>query len=244
MLPTPRITRWFQIHSFQSFSRDNNYSDPKHYEWLKQPHDFPIYMQKVFEQIPASVMYPIEEVKGLFGTYLTSTFAYMMALAILEKVDQISIFGFEMGSGTEYAYQRPCGEFLIGYARAKGIEVNVPDNSQLLRGRMYGYEDDMIGLSQLLEVRLALLRAQYTDAERKFFISQGRNALLAEIFGGKTEITNEMAIAEQTAMMEASALANMVNGARKEVEIMIKVTDSHNGLKAVEDVLKEEVVTD
>ena len=43
--------------------------------------------------------------------------------------------------GTEYDHQKACVEYLLGYARAKGIEVVIPKESALLKQPYaYGYE--------------------------------------------------------------------------------------------------------
>ena len=38
---------------------------------------------------------------------------------------EIDVYGVDMRHETEYATQRPCMEYWVGYARGKGIEVNI-----------------------------------------------------------------------------------------------------------------------
>ena len=72
--------------------------------------------------------------------YFTSTFAYMMGLAIHEKFDVIELYGIDMENNTEYGYQRPCGEFWIGLALGRGIKVTLPEPCLLCQAPLYGYE--------------------------------------------------------------------------------------------------------
>jgi hypothetical protein len=76
--------------------------------------------------------------------YLESSIAYMVAQALLElkPVDRIAIFGVDLHCESEYAYQRPNLEYLIGLARGKGIKVYIPPQSALCshaHGVPYGF---------------------------------------------------------------------------------------------------------
>ncbi len=110
----------------------------------------PVVMLDAQPDIKMSVRYPIEEVTRLIGKtangtpYLESSIAYMMAMAILELKpgDKIGIWGVDLHCDSEYAYQRPNLEYLIGLARGRGIRVIVPPQSALLShqaGVPYGY---------------------------------------------------------------------------------------------------------
>lgn len=74
--------------------------------------------------------YPLNEATKLApGGFFTSTIAYAICYAILEKVDRIRLYGFEIWSGSdanEYMYQRPCVDFWLAYAMGRGIKVEVP----------------------------------------------------------------------------------------------------------------------
>jgi len=145
-----RITRLFQMHPRWSFTREVAVRNVKgHFDWLQQKHGFPIYMQFKHDDIPDSVEYPLHEVKALLGnlwkgdahpSYWTSTFVYMIALAVLEKFERIEIYGFEMAGMDEYGPQKACGEAWIFYALGHGIEVYLPKVCQMISGPLYGYE--------------------------------------------------------------------------------------------------------
>ncbi len=111
----------------------------------------PVYMLDRQDDIAQSVRYPIEDVTALIGNatgkktpYLESSIAYMLALAILELKpgDRVAIFGVDLHCDSEYAYQRPNLEYLIGLARGRGIKVIIPPQSALLtheKGVPYGF---------------------------------------------------------------------------------------------------------
>lgn len=78
--------------------------------------------------------YPFDAVAESIGkAYWNSSIAYAMALAIHEGAQEIAIYGVDMDGTDEYAYQRPNMEYLIGFARGKGIKVHIPAESALCR---------------------------------------------------------------------------------------------------------------
>ena len=145
-----RATRWFQIHATESWKRYIAKRDVRgHFDWLKKNEwDIPIYMQYYHELVPKSLGYPLYEVVDLVFPnfrrgdtkvkYFTSTFAYMMGIALLEKFERVEIYGFEMADEIEYVQQKACAEFWIGYAMGKGVEVYTPPNCQILYSQLYG----------------------------------------------------------------------------------------------------------
>lgn len=136
-----RWDRWFQLHTKENYSRPTNQADPNHFEWLKKQRGFPIYLHKLDPDIPAGVEYPMDEIVEKFGDpYFTSSFAYLVALALHLDKKVISVHGFLMASDTEWYYQKPGGEYWIGMARGRGVEVRILPGSPVCRGLMYGRE--------------------------------------------------------------------------------------------------------
>lgn len=137
----PRWDRWFEIHD--QFEID-------HWEWMKaQPADKPIYMNKPLAEIPGCVVYPLQKVLDRFGNYFTNTVSYMIALAILEieaKGDSeniIGLYGVDMATSSEYGFQRPSCEYMIGVARGLGIKVIIPAECDLMKAsHLYGFEEE------------------------------------------------------------------------------------------------------
>ena len=94
--------------------------------------DIPLYMKEAYSEIPNATAYPIEDVIAVIGDYFNSSIAYMLGLAILEKVDRIGVWGVDMAGDDEFGYQRPNTEYLIGFARGRGIDIYIPEESALL----------------------------------------------------------------------------------------------------------------
>lgn len=151
----PKLTRLFELHKKHWYLRKEVPRSVAYWEWLQKPQEFPIYMQEKTDEVPSSVKYPLDEViedclTGLveidddrnetMRKYFTSSFAYMMALAIHEKFDQIELYGVDMENDTEYGYQRPCGEFWIGIALGRGIKVVIPKPCEMCNAVLYGYD--------------------------------------------------------------------------------------------------------
>jgi hypothetical protein len=115
----------------------------------------PIYMQYWHQQVPNSLDYPLWEVQDKFFAnfrrgddkvkYFTSTFAYMMGIALLEGFDRIEVYGFEMADDIEYVQQKACAEFWIGLAMGKDVEVYTPPNTALLYSDLYGGNEQGAG---------------------------------------------------------------------------------------------------
>ena len=122
----------------------------------------PIYCQRVWEDIPASVRYPFEDVIAAVGVarpgstlphlYVTSTFGYMMAFALTEhiaygqKVDEIRIAGCELMEGRERLWERENLLYWIGVAQGMGVKISLaPNGSTLLNAPLYGIEGPYAG---------------------------------------------------------------------------------------------------
>jgi hypothetical protein len=105
-------------------------------------------MQHQQDIIPKSVAYPLHDVVDkVFHSfrrgedtvkYFTSTFAYMVGIAVLEEFERIEIYGFEMSDDIEYVKQKACAEFWLGYAMGQGIEIYTPPGNQIMWSALYG----------------------------------------------------------------------------------------------------------
>jgi hypothetical protein len=160
-----RADSWFQLHprdwkeakyeenTGESVAEENKgtYGRGKlHYEFLKSC-GVPVYMNDPDESIPTAVQFPIDEITERWGAldkwgklhpYLTSTPAWMMALACLQEVDEIRLSGVELAVGTEYFMQRPCFEYWIGIALGMGINVVFPpQGTSILHAPLYPIDD-------------------------------------------------------------------------------------------------------
>lgn len=146
--------RWFQMHHrMHNLPSDypgmaatqqgliGHFGRPLDHEEFLATCGIPVYMQDVDSAIPTSVRYPIEDVVGKLGGYLTSTAALMIALALYEGVDRLQLLGIYMKTGSEYATQRPSVEYLLGAARALGVEVVLPVGCDLAQAPLYAYSE-------------------------------------------------------------------------------------------------------
>jgi hypothetical protein len=122
-------------------------------------------MQYYAEEVPNSVGYSLHEICELCFShfwrgekrvkYFTSSFAYMMGVAMLEgyekdkpdvkPFERIEIYGFEMADDLEYVKQKSCAEFWIGFAMGRGVDIYTPENCQLLYSNLYGGNEQGAG---------------------------------------------------------------------------------------------------
>lgn len=125
-----RVTRVFEIHDKCVEQHGEQY--PK---WLVDQ-GIPLVVGREFPATAEHVQtFPFDEANALFGSeYLTSSTAYMMALAILDGASEIGVYGSDMSvDDHEYFWQRPCLEAWIGFAKGRGIRVTIPEVSPIGR---------------------------------------------------------------------------------------------------------------
>ena len=116
----------------------------------------PVYSQKAYPEIPNSLEYPIADVmRHFYGdldddaladqAYFTSTISYMVAHAIYEGFDDITLHRIlALPPSIEYAQQKPCLDYWIGRAAGAGIRVRISADSNIARpmpweSGLYGY---------------------------------------------------------------------------------------------------------
>ncbi len=170
-----RADRFFQMHSRdwkdeerraeakeagKVFTAANTYGRGQTAISLWKNFTAPLYMNFPEDEFPSSVKFPIDEVAERYGkdhfgkkrAYLTSTPAYMIALALLEHdkgdtVDEIRLAGIELAIGTEYYDQRPCFEYYCGIAVGRGIKMTLPPadeyRSSILGAPVYPLEEPL-----------------------------------------------------------------------------------------------------
>jgi hypothetical protein len=162
----PRWDVWFEIHSNLLWPECVSYGGP-YVEWLKKQTNKLIYMQDN-SLVPNATKLPIDELVAEFGKYFfTSSFTYMIAMAIKAGATDIALFGIDMASRNEYILQRPGGHYFMQEAAKRGIRVAVPYESDLAQPPpLYGYSDStplgrkIAVREQELTSRIAALRAE------------------------------------------------------------------------------------
>lgn len=135
------VTRWFELHQRDTVllsSRDKSYIDK-----LKNS-KIPIMMCDKYDDIPMSEKYPLDDIIAKLETdYFTNSISYMVAYAVYIGVDEIGIYGVDMAQDEEYSKERPSVEYFVGYARAKGIPVYIPPESDICKvPYYYGFQEE------------------------------------------------------------------------------------------------------
>jgi hypothetical protein len=137
----PRADRWWEIHYREMFTADI-VRDTDYVGWLQRC-KIPIVMKECQPDMPMSVAYPMDAILQGIGArkYFTSTPSYMMAMAIAEGFEKIMIRGIDLVVGVEYQEQKPCMEYWIAFAEARGIVVDIhPDSALCKSSHLYGFE--------------------------------------------------------------------------------------------------------
>lgn len=157
-----RWNRHYEVHDFDWLRRRQGGNVPAYCKWLQQDHgDRPIFMPQMDPRIPNCAQYPMEDVFSRYGRrlpdgrwniYLQSTVDWMIVHAIYEfameaqKLERpvqgrLLLFGVDMGMELEYAHQRPSVEHWLGVAVGMGLEVVIPQTSDILQcAYPYGLE--------------------------------------------------------------------------------------------------------
>lgn len=135
-----RADRYYEMHGPDYFEQD------KVMERLKKV-ERPLYMLKEHPGLSTSVAFPKDELMAEFGNLLgfrfyTSSVAWLIAHAIYEGADYISLFGIHMRADEEYGKQLAACCYWIGIAEGRGIACYSTERSAICRTKtLYGYED-------------------------------------------------------------------------------------------------------
>jgi len=123
-----RADRWFELHRLSG--EPNEWMARWRDELTGIAKDTPLFM--LYPSIEGAVAYPFDHITARFGTYfMTSSFAWMMALALDElcPIDappiggEIAIFGVDMEYDSEYEQQRAGFRHFLDLAKAWGVGV-------------------------------------------------------------------------------------------------------------------------
>lgn len=151
--------------------------DPNHVAWMANAAKrIPLWLMEPRPEVPDAKVYPKEEVFKRFSLngkdpnfYFTNSISWMLAKAIMDLTTlgedgkyhavegaEIGVFGVDMmmagGEGSEYGYQRPSCEWLIGVAQGLGITVHIPKESDLLKTAfVYGDAKSAVFRTKLMD---------------------------------------------------------------------------------------------
>ena len=218
----PRADLWFEMHARADLIAPNNkvWAEP-YLAWLRQQ-TFPIYVQAPIPEIPNGTVYPLAGALNEFSPYfMTSTIAYMMALAIMQGASEIGLWGIDMAVADEYNTQRAGCQHFILEARRRGIKVFIPPQSDLMSlAPLYGYIDDSpmaIKVAQRkreLQEQMRQAEQLLEDSKHKFAFFKG--ALDDLMYFERTWVTGHDSPATQAQLRRRPELEPVkLNGASK-----------------------------
>ena len=138
-----RVNAWFEIHRWEppwGYTGEKNWFTKDYIAWMAQL-KCPVYMQHPVKEIPTSVAFPKDAMIEKFGwSVWGSSLSWMFAMAICAGATEISLWGVDMSATEEWGKQRKDCQHFVEYARAMGIAVHVPPESDLLMpGPLYGF---------------------------------------------------------------------------------------------------------
>ena len=122
-------------------------------------HEGPIYTCILDDRVPGAVKYPLEEVVKDTGLcYFNNTVPYAIAFSIYHKVTHLYLYGIDYSYKSNIVMAeagRACTEFWISAAVARGMQIEVAQDSTLLdtnvpeEEKLYGYHrlDDPLVMS-------------------------------------------------------------------------------------------------
>lgn len=138
-----RVDRWWEMHPMRVQPKDDE-------TWMRVC-PVPIYVLDLKDanpggQMPNAVQFPLKRCEALVnlpGPWFASTFAYQIALAILEGFTTIAILGCDFGSAREWLFERANLLWWVGFAAGRGVQILLPHDSTLMQHpQYYGYDYD------------------------------------------------------------------------------------------------------
>lgn len=137
----PPITAWFQIHREEDLIHER----PEHLAWLKEEHDFPIFMVRKFDEYPSSDALPEVLCRAQWPfsdkPSFANSFCWMIALALnSKKYDTLYLPALALASPRENWLEAPNMMTWVGIAGGRGVDVRMP-GSRLWYPFYYGLKE-------------------------------------------------------------------------------------------------------
>lgn len=204
----PRFDAWFELHRFDepSLAEKFNADGIEAYRvWMRKLATDGVQVVTQ-EPIDGGTSYPIGEMIEKFGRYFTNTISYMIAYAIEAGATDIMLTGVDMAAIDEYGSQRPSCEYLLGIAKGRGINVEIPLVSDLLKCRvMYAFDpEDAYGAK--CKARQAELSGRVNQAKHEMELFSRRHAsavaAIEEIESFKKLLNGELTPSLESTMAE------------------------------------------
>lgn len=137
----PRVDAWFEVHGTNLHEPENKTFAEAYINWMKGM-QCPLFMQDQ-KVCPNAISIPKDDLVREFGPFFfTSSFAWMMAMAIRAGAQEIALYGIDMASRDEYIVQRPGAYYFFMEGSKRGIKMWAPDESDIMQPPgLYGYSD-------------------------------------------------------------------------------------------------------
>lgn len=178
-----KATRWFELHGNTPLTRARRPAD----HWQKIADlGIPVYTLYELPGIETAVKFPIEEAAKI-RDYFACTFAYQIALALMEGVTELRLYGTPLIGAREALVERPNVEWWLGYAQGQGVKVSVIHDSDVGLDRQpyryafndqaerylaykfaYQHHDDVDNWIHYEEMRLRVKRPWWSDRVRRW----------------------------------------------------------------------------
>ena len=158
----PRTEAWVELHRYEP---GQPWFSPEYCQFLAN-YPGPVWMAEQRPEIPNSIELPLARLIQKYSPYFfTSSLAFMMAMAIEAEFKTIGLFGVDMAAASEYKDQRLGCQYFAVLAKARGIEVGVPPESDLFRPA------PLYGVSEVSHARIKMM------ARRRELEARVNNAL-------------------------------------------------------------------
>lgn len=137
----PRFDAWVEVHGTNLLEPENKAYAEQYIQWMANL-KCPLYMQDQ-RVIPHAIPIPKDQLIKEFGPYFfTSSFAWMMGMAMLAGAKEIALYGIDMASKDEYILQRAGGHYFIIEGARRGCKVWAPYESDIMQPpALYGYSE-------------------------------------------------------------------------------------------------------
>ena len=90
--------------------------------------------------LPGSIAFPYDEVLREFGSYFNNSLPLVVAHAILEGVEYLTLDGVQYGpDARREAWAVPCIEHMLGVAAGRGLKVTTPPGSGIFEWNEHVY---------------------------------------------------------------------------------------------------------
>jgi len=185
-----RVDEWFELHLWEP---GQTWFSPEYVQWLNALPERGVKLwtgahnpeSVVYGQspVPGAEVLPWKEMLAEFDPsqwFCTSSLFWMMARAIQQGATKIGFWGVDMAANEEYEAQRAGIHYMAMIARSRGIEVGIPQESDLFTPRFrYGIDEWTHSFRKLrsrkaeLESRKAQALGMKAEAEKMEYFLTG-----------------------------------------------------------------------